>query len=75
MPKLDYKPPNGKVVYPDGTLKDALQLDWEYWESKDTNDDLSREIEKKFAAGYPNSNILFDDGQTAVLFQAGAEVG
>lgn len=75
IPELDYRLPNGKIVYPDGTLKDALRLDWGYWESKDTSDDLTREIEKKFAAGYPNSNILFEDSQTAVLFQAGVEVG
>ena len=73
--ELDFRLPNGKIVYPDGTLKDSLRLDWGYWESKDTNDDLNREIEKKFAAGYPNSNILFEDSQTAVLFQEGAEVG
>ena len=73
--ELDYRLPTGKIVYPDGTLKDALRLDWGYWESKDTSDDLNREIEKKFAAGYPNSNILFEDSQTAVLFQDGEEVG
>ena len=73
--ELDYRLPTGKIVYPDGTLKDALRLDWGYWESKDTSDDLNREIDKKFAAGYPNSNILFEDSQTAVLYQDGEEVG
>ncbi len=75
IPELDYRLPNGKTIYPDGTLKDALRLDWGYWESKDTSDDLAREIQKKFTAGYPNANILFEDSQTAVLFQDGAEVG
>lgn len=74
VPELDYRLPTGKIVYPDGTLKDALRLDWGYWESKDTSDDLSKEIDKKFAAGYPNSNILFEDSQTAVLYQEGVEV-
>lgn len=35
IPELDYKTNNGKVVYPDGTVKDALRLDWGYSESKD----------------------------------------
>lgn len=30
IPELDYKTPHGKVVYPDGTVKDALRLDWGY---------------------------------------------
>ena len=28
IPELDYKTRNGKLVYPDGTVKDALRLDW-----------------------------------------------
>ncbi|MDR0327767.1 MAG: N-6 DNA methylase, partial [Planctomycetaceae bacterium] len=63
-----------KTVIPDGTLKDILQQDWGYWEAKDTDDDLDKEIGKKFAKGYPTDNILFEDTQTAVLFQLGKEV-
>ena len=63
-----------KTVIPDGTLKDILRQDWGYWEAKDTNDDLDKEIGKKFAKGYPIDNILFEDTQTAVLFQLGKEV-
>lgn len=62
-------------IRPDGTLKDALRQDWGYWESKDADDDLDSEIAKKFAKGYPQSNILFEDSQTAVLIQNGKEVG
>jgi predicted helicase len=69
IPELEYKTPTGKTVVPDGTLKDALRLDWGYWESKDSNDDLEAEIVKKFRKGYPSSNILFEDGQTAILYQ------
>ncbi|MGB3636023.1 MAG: DNA methyltransferase, partial [Rivularia sp. (in: cyanobacteria)] len=54
IPELDYKTPQGKVVYPDGTVKDALRLDWGYWESKDQYDNLDREIEKKLIKGYPD---------------------
>lgn len=73
IPELEYKTLTGKVVYPDGTVKDALRLDWGYWESKDQYDSIDREIEKKFAKGYPNDNILFEDSQTAILIQAGQE--
>ncbi|MDB9343229.1 N-6 DNA methylase [Nodularia spumigena CS-586/05] len=73
IPELDYKLPNGKFVFPDGTVKDALRLDWGYWESKDQYDNLDQEIEKKLNKGYPDSNILFEDSQTAVLIQAGTE--
>jgi predicted helicase len=73
IPELDYKLPNGKIVYPDGTIKDALRLDWGYWESKDQYDNLDQEIAKKLNKGYPDSNILFEDSQTAVLIQSGQE--
>ncbi len=59
---------------PDGTVKDALRLDWGYWESKDEYDDLDVEIRKKLSKGYPNTNILFEDSITAVLIQGGREV-
>ena len=72
--ELEYRA-NGSIVYPDGTLKDALRQDRGYWESKDQYDDLNEEIEKKFDKGYPNSNILFDDSKQVALFQNGQEVG
>ena len=64
----------GRKVTPDGTLKNALRLDYGYWESKDEADDINEEIEKKFKKGYPDRNILFEDSQTAVLIQEGREV-
>ncbi|HEY9779220.1 MAG TPA: type ISP restriction/modification enzyme [Leptolyngbyaceae cyanobacterium] len=75
IPALDYKITNGKIIYPDGTIKDPLRLDWGYWESKKRDDNnLDREIENKLSQGYPNSNILFQDPQTVVLIQGGTEV-
>lgn len=59
---------------PDGTVRDALMLDWGYWESKDTKDKLDDEIEKKIALGYPTFNILFEDTEQIVLIQRGEEV-
>ena len=54
---------------PDGTVKDTLRMARGYWEAKDTHDDLDAEIQAKFNQGYPRDNILFEDSQTAVLFQ------
>ncbi|MDR1201840.1 MAG: hypothetical protein LBL58_09470, partial [Tannerellaceae bacterium] len=72
--EISIKTANGKIVTPDGTLKDSLRQDWGYWESKDEADDLDEEIEKKFAKGYPKDNILFEDSRVAVLIQNGEEV-
>ena len=74
IPELEYRTKQGKIVRPDGTVKDALRLDWGYWESKDQYDSLDKEIDKKLEKGYPNDNILFEDSQTAVLIQAGSEI-
>ncbi len=74
VPEVTIKAPNGKNVTPDGTLKDMLRQDWGYWESKDESDDINEEIKKKFSKGYPKENIIFEDSQTAVLIQNGAEV-
>ncbi len=71
VPELEYK---DRKIYPDGTVKDALRLDWGYWESKDQYDDLDEEIKDKFAKGYPAGNILFEDSQRAVLIQGGSRV-
>lgn len=74
IPEVTIKTAKGKNVTPDGTLKDSLRQDWGYWESKDEADIIDEEIKKKFDKGYPSDNILFEDSQTAVLFQSGAEV-
>ena len=74
VPEVSIKTPAGKTVTPDGTLKDSLRQDWGYWESKDEADIIDDEIKKKFEKGYPKENILFEDSQTAVLFQNGIEI-
>lgn len=66
-----YNPRRKKSVTPDGTLKNVLRLDYGFWESKDTDDDLTEEIARKFDKGYPDSNILFEDSRTAILYQDG----
>ena len=58
---------------PDGTVKDSMRLSYGYWEAKDPHDNLDAEIQNKFNRGYPRDNILFENSQTAVLFQNGGE--
>lgn len=74
VPEVSFKTKLGKIVRPDGTLKDILRLDHGYWESKDGKDNINEEIRKKQNKGYPFENILFEDSSTAVLFQNNAEV-
>lgn len=59
---------------PDGTVKDALQLDWGFWESKDQKDNLNEEIDKKIEIGYPTFNIIFENSEQIVLIQQGKEI-
>jgi len=73
IPELEYKTKLNKPVRPDGTVKDAIRLEHGWWESKDKYDVLDKEIEYKFAQGYPDENILFEDSKTAVLIQHGRE--
>ena len=68
------KTPNGHTIRPDGMIGDQF-FDWGYWEAKDSKDDLDQEIAAKFAKGYPSTNTLFEDTQTAVLYQDGQEIG
>jgi len=71
--ELDYyNPQKRKTVRPDGTLKNSLRLDYGFWESKDPDDELTEDIKRKFDRGYPDSNILFEDSSTAILYQDGA---
>ncbi len=65
----------GKNIRPDGILMTELRIHKGYVESKDTNDTLDNEINKKlFKDGYPKNNIIFQDSIQAVLIQNGVEV-
>lgn len=74
VPKIAIKSARGATIIPDGTLKNALRLDFGYWESKDIKDDIDKEIQSKISKGYPLTNTLFEDSRTAVLFQGNAQV-
>lgn len=68
-----YLSKNGRSLRVDGALLDTFKLPHGYWEAKDTADDLDQEIKKKFAAGYPKDNILFQAPHRAVIYQHGQE--
>ena len=59
----------GKRIVVDGALIDDFQLAHGYWEAKDIDDNLPAEVERKFQAGYPRDNILFQTPQRAILWQ------
>ena len=48
-----------------------MRIPFGYWEAKDADDNLDKEIEDKFRKGYPKNNIIFSDDITAVLYQDG----
>ena len=73
--EVTIKNENGKNVRPDGILMNELRIHKGYVESKDTNDTLDQEINKKlYKDGYPKTNIIFQDSIYAVLFQNGFEI-
>lgn len=55
----------------DGALVDGFNLPRAYWEAKDSHDDLKKEVQKKFAVGYPKDNIIFQQPKRAILYQDG----
>jgi hypothetical protein len=69
LPKQDG---NRRII--DGALVYDLRVPFGYWEAKDEEDDLDKEIAAKLRRGYPRDNIIFEDSKTAVLIQYGNEV-
>ena len=53
----------------DGAVMDNFRLTHGYWEAKDEDDDLPSEVVRKFEAGYPRDNILFQEPRRAILWQ------
>lgn len=65
---------NKNNLFPDGTVRETLyDTRLGFWEAKDTDDDLDKEISAKIAKGYPLTNTIFEDTRRAVLFQGGQE--
>jgi predicted helicase len=74
IPEHEVASPTKERRYVDGALMHTLRVPFGYWEAKDEKDDLDAEIEFKFKRGYPKTNIIFEDSETAVLIQHGVEV-
>ena len=71
VPEFALNTRRGKRIVADGALLDDFRLTHGYWEAKDIDDDLPTEVERKFQAGYPRDNILFQTPQRAMLWQHG----
>ena len=71
VPEFALSGRRGKRIVADGALVDDFRLTHGYWEAKDIDDDLAAEVERKFAAGYPRDNILFQTPRRAMLWQNG----
>jgi len=74
VPEYEVENKTKQRRYVDGALLHTLRVPFGYWEAKDSDDDLDAEIANKFRAGYPKSNIVFEDSTQAVLIQHGEEV-
>ena len=68
-----FETPQKTLVRPDGVVLHDIRVPMGWWDAKDTADDLEKEIEKKLRKGYPQDNIVFENGETAVLVQNRAE--
>ncbi len=64
----------GKSISLDGELVDNLGIAHAHWEAKDSQDDLVKEVEKKFSVGYPKDNIIFQAPMRAILWQDGIQI-
>jgi hypothetical protein len=71
IPKLRLRGTTGTNIFPDSTLRDSFKLRHGFWEAKDLGDKLDAEISKKIAKGYPLTTTIFENTQTAILYQNG----
>ncbi len=69
VPEHSIKRAGNKRIVVDGALIGDFELAHGYWEAKDIHDDLPREVSRKFEAGYPSNNILFQTPERAILWQ------
>jgi predicted helicase len=70
-PEFPMQGNRGNRIVVDAALRDNFWRVHGYWEAKDTDDDLEAEVRRKFSQGYPDSNILFQAPNRALLFQNG----
>ena len=69
VPEFSLQLKRDKRILLDGALLDVFHLTHGWWEAKDIHDDLPAEVRRKFSAGYPKDNILFQTPKRAILWQ------
>ena len=69
VPEFSLQINRNKRILLDGALLDVFHLTHGWWEAKDIHDDLPAEVRRKFQAGYPKDNILFQTPERAILWQ------
>ena len=74
IPQFAMRGPSGNRIVLDGVILDAYGLPFAYWEAKDMDDNLTRVVQEKRAAGYPLDNTLFQNPQHGILYQNGEQV-
>ena len=67
--------PKNKSIIVDGVVLDSFTLKHGFWEAKDLQDSLEKEIKRKLEQGYPRSNIIFQSPERAILYQKGVRQG
>ena len=65
---------SGRNLRFDAAFIDEFRLLHGVWEAKDSNDKLEEEVKKKFKAGYPKDNIMFQSPRQVIIWQNGQEV-
>ncbi len=65
---------NSHSIRVDGVIVDNFKLVHGFWEAKDTDDDLDKEVKKKFERGYPKNNIIFQAPEHVVIWQNSKEI-
>ncbi len=65
---------HSNLIRLDGVLLDGYNLPCGTWEAKGIQGNLATEALRKFDAGYPQDNILFQTPERAMLYQHGALV-
>ena len=74
IPQFAMRAPSGNRIVLDGVILDEYGLPFAYWEAKDIDDNLTRAVQEKRAAGYPLDNTLFQNPQHGILYQNGEQV-
>jgi predicted helicase len=69
----EFTPPGRRLRY-DGALRDSYGFTLGYWEAKDADDDLDREVQRKIERGYSLQNTVFQAPTRALLYQDGRRV-